>query len=260
MISLLVLCLAFSIGFSQALSDTDTNTDNMTDNQDGDMTPANIADVSLMLQDIQGIRNNNTTGEMWFVYINGEPAKEEFGKNDVTEGDLLSFWYTTEKENGENGDKEVAIENATYVVDVTIARGDNQTETMTGNMTGDMTEPTTDNMTETMTDNMTVNMTDNQTEPMTDNMTGNMTGNVTGPMVLFNNTVSLTEGVFIFTPENSTQSYQADNFTDIGALNATGLQYNVSVMQMEGMEEEETGSMDESETNDNMAENETGST
>lgn len=66
--------------------------------------------------------------------------------------------------------------------------------------------------------------------------TTNMTGNISvGPTVLYNNTVNLTEGNFTFTPEDSTQSYQADNFTDIGALNATGLQYNVSLLQDENM-------------------------
>jgi uncharacterized surface protein with fasciclin (FAS1) repeats len=88
-------------------------TGNMTGNETGNMT--SMTNVSLVLEGIEGIRNNNTTGEMWFVYINGEPAEENFGMNNVSAGDNLSFWYTTE----ENGN--AAIENATYVANVTVA-------------------------------------------------------------------------------------------------------------------------------------------
>jgi hypothetical protein len=261
-VSLLILCLAFSFGFAQAQDDENNNQSmtqdssqqgnlstegNMTENQTGNMT-SDISNVSLMLQDIQGIRNNDTTGEKWLIFINGEEAEEDFGKNNVIEGDRLSFWYTTENE-----DQEEDIKDATFAAHITIARA-NQTQDMTG--MENQTQNTTgmENQTQNMTgmENQTQNMTgmENQTQNMTgmENQTQNMTGmeNQTGgPTVLYDNTVNLTEGVFIFTPENSTQSYQANNFTDIGALNATGLQYNVSVMQDD---------MDEEDQNDNDGE------
>ncbi len=159
---------------------------NITDDENGNMagmngnmsnaTADNTANVSFALEGIENITNNNTTGEMWLIYINGEPAEEDFGMNNVSDGDNLSFWYTTE----ESG--EAAIENATYVVNITVAM-------------------------------------EEEMEPLpAQNLT-----------VLYNDTVNLTEGNFTFIPENSTQNYTVDNFTDIGALNATGLQYNVSV-------------------------------
>jgi uncharacterized surface protein with fasciclin (FAS1) repeats len=82
----------------------------MTGNATGNMTA-----VPFTVQSIEDIRNNNTTGEEWFLYINGEPAEEDFGRNNVSTGDKLSFWYTTE----EGG--EAAIENASYVANITVA-------------------------------------------------------------------------------------------------------------------------------------------
>ncbi|AKB74670.1 hypothetical protein MSLAZ_1409 [Methanosarcina lacustris Z-7289] len=82
-------------------------------NMTGNMT--NMTNVSFFLGSIEGIRNNNTTGEKWFVYINGVPAEENFGMNNVNYGDKLSFWYTTEE------DGKAAIENATYVANITVA-------------------------------------------------------------------------------------------------------------------------------------------
>ncbi|HIH93551.1 TPA: DUF4430 domain-containing protein, partial [Methanosarcina acetivorans] len=86
---------------------------NMTGNVTENMTD-NMTNVSFVLEGIEGIENNNTTGEMWFLCINGEPAEADFGMNPVSAGDNLSFWYTTE----EGG--EAAIENATYVVNITV--------------------------------------------------------------------------------------------------------------------------------------------
>ncbi len=57
----------------------------------------NMTNVSFVLRSIEGIGNNNTTGEKWFVYINGVPAEENFGMNKVNDGDKLSFWYTIEE-------------------------------------------------------------------------------------------------------------------------------------------------------------------
>ncbi|MDD4248590.1 MAG: fasciclin domain-containing protein [Methanosarcina sp.] len=48
-------------------------------------------------------------------------------------------------------------------------------------------------------------------------------------MVLYNNTVVLTEGNFTFVPSNNfSASYEISNSTDLGALYATGLDFNVS--------------------------------
>ncbi len=85
----------------------------LTQNMTGDV--ANMTNVSFVIESIEGIENNNTTGEMWLLYINGQPAEEDFGMNPVSDGDNLNFWYTTE----ENG--EAAIENATYVANITVA-------------------------------------------------------------------------------------------------------------------------------------------
>src|SRR5690606_11912914 len=63
----------------------------------------------------EGVENNNTTGEMWFLYVNGMPAEGDFGMNNVNDGDNLSFWYTTEVGG------EAAIENATYVANIKVA-------------------------------------------------------------------------------------------------------------------------------------------
>ncbi|WP_231585493.1 fasciclin domain-containing protein [Methanosarcina sp. WWM596] len=82
-------------------------------NMTGNVT--NMTNVPFVFKSIEGVENNNTTGEMWFVYINGEPAKEYFGINPVSYGDKLNFWYTT----GKSG--EALIENATYVINITIA-------------------------------------------------------------------------------------------------------------------------------------------
>ena len=50
-------------------------------------------------------------------------------------------------------------------------------------------------------------------------------------MVLYNNTVVLTEGTFTFVPSNNVSaSYEISNSTDLGALFATGLDFNVSDM------------------------------
>lgn len=141
--------------------------------QDANMT-------NVVLEGIEGIRNNNTTGEIWFVYINGEPADENFGINPVADGDNLSFWYATEQ------DGEAAIENATYVASVTVALKEG---------IGPQPKPR-------------------------QNLT-----------VLYNNTVNLTRGNFTFRPESSTQTYQVDNLTGLGALNATGLNFTASLMQ-----------------------------
>lgn len=148
----------------------------LTQNITGDV--ANMTNVSFVIKSIERIENNNTTGEMWFLYINGQPAEEDFGMNKVSNGDNLNFWYTTE----EGG--EAAIGNATYVVNITVAAEEEMEPQPGQNLT-----------------------------------------------VLYNNTANMIKGNFTFIPENSTQSYQANNFTDIGALNATGLHYNVSIVQ-----------------------------
>jgi len=83
--------------------------------QNGNVTNETNATNMSVLQDIEGIRNNDTTGERWFVYLNGTEAEEDFGMNPITNGTNLSFWYATE----ENG--EAAIENATYVANITVA-------------------------------------------------------------------------------------------------------------------------------------------
>lgn len=301
--------LQYNVSVLRAMTD-----ENMTGNMTG-----NTTDVAFMLDGIGGIKNNNETGEMWFVYLNDEPAEQTFGENNVTDGDNLSFWYTTE-----NGG-EAAIENATYVTNVSVAI--EGMEPQPGNLT--VLYNGTVNLTAgnvafrpNVVQNYTIdNLTDfgalyatrlNFTASLSQNMTGNETNmtnvsfilksieginnsNTTGEMwftyingapaeenlgmnnvsngdnlsfwyttedggeaaienatyavnitvvteegmgpqpgqnltVLFNNTVNLTAGNFTFTPENSTQNCTVDNFTDIGALNATGLQYNVSIM------------------------------
>ncbi|WP_410510269.1 fasciclin domain-containing protein [Methanosarcina hadiensis] len=166
----------FGALYATGLNFTASLAQNMTGNATDNMT-----NVSFVLQSIENINNSNTTGEMWFIYINGEPAEENLGMNPVSDGDNLSFWYTTE----EGG--EAAIGNATYVANITVAV---------------------------------------EEEIVEDGMEPEPGQNLT---VLFNDTVNLTAGNFTFTPENSTQNYTVDNFTDIGALNASGLQYNVSV-------------------------------
>lgn len=165
--------LDFNVSVMQNL--TGNMTGNMSDNMTGNAT-GNMSNVSFVLEGIENVTNNNATGEMWFVYINGTPAEEDFGMNNVSNGDNLSFWYTTE----EGG--VAAIENATYVANITVATEEGMEPQPGQNLT-----------------------------------------------VLYNDTVNLTEGTFTFTPENRTQTYTADNFTDIGALNATGLEYNVSL-------------------------------
>ncbi|MGB9929332.1 MAG: fasciclin domain-containing protein, partial [Methanosarcina sp.] len=102
-------------------------------NMTGNMT-ANMNNLPFVLQSIEGIRNNNTTGQSWFTYINGTEANRDFGLNNVSNGTNLSFWYTTEQ----NGRAE--IDNATYVANVTVnvtAPAGNQTGNQTGgNQTG----------------------------------------------------------------------------------------------------------------------------
>ncbi|MCQ1534879.1 DUF4430 domain-containing protein [Methanosarcina sp. KYL-1] len=52
-----------------------------------------------------------------------------------------------------------------------------------------------------------------------------------GPEELYNDTVTLIPGNFTFVPSNNaTASYEIDNFTDLGALVATGLDFKVSEM------------------------------
>ena len=301
--------LQYNVSVLRAMTD-----ENMTGNMTG-----NTTDVVFMLDGIGGIKNNNETGETWFVYINDEPAEQTFGNNNVTDGDNLSFWYTTE----DGG--EAAIENATYVANVTVATegvepqpGQNLTVLYNGtvNLTAGnvafrpniVQNYTIDNLTDfgalyatrlNFTASLPQNMTENETN-MTNvsfilrSIEGINNNSTTGEMwftyingapaeenlgmnnvsdgdnlsfwyttgdggeaaienatyvvnikvvtegmepqpgqnltVLYNNTVNLTEGNFTFTPENSTQNYTVDNFTDMGALNATGLQYNVSIM------------------------------
>jgi len=187
-------------------------------NMTGDV--ANMTNVSFVLTNLKGVENNNVTGERWFIYINGEPAEENLGLNPVSDGDKLSFWYTTEDAG------EAAIENATYVANITIAVEE-----------GMEPEP--------------------EIEPEPEQ---NLT-------VLYNDTVNLAEGNFTFMPENATRTYTIGNFTDFGALYATGLDLKVSLMQnmteedmaeneTEDMAENETEAMPENETED-MAENET---
>ena len=65
---------------------------------------------------------------------------------------------------------------------------------------------------------------------------------------LYNSTVNLTQGNFTFTPENDTETYTIDNLTDFGALNATGLEFNVSVMR--DLPENMTGNMTGNENGD----------
>ncbi|AKB79067.1 hypothetical protein MSHOH_2584 [Methanosarcina horonobensis HB-1 = JCM 15518] len=161
----------------------------------------NMTNMSV-LEGIEGIRNNNETGIMWFVYINGTRAEEDFGMNPVSNGTNLNFWYTTE----ENG--EAAIENATYVANVTVA-----IEEEIGPESGPEPEQ---NLTE-----------------------------------LYNDSVSLIQGNTMFMPENSTQSYRVNNFTDFGVLAVTGLEFNASLMQ------NMTGNMTQSMAG-NMTGNQTG--
>ncbi|MFY9340268.1 MAG: fasciclin domain-containing protein [Methanosarcina flavescens] len=156
-----------------------------------------------VLEGIEGIRNNFTTGEIWFVYINGELAEENFGMNPVADGDNLSFWYTVEE------DGEAAIENATYVASITVAREEGIREEE-----GMETQP---------------ELEQNLTE-------------------LYNDTVNLTQGTFMFMPENSTRTYQVNNLTDLGALNATGLNFTASVMQ--NMTDAQAGNMTGVQTGD----------
>src|SRR5690606_3580866 len=144
-----------------------------------------------------------TTGEIWFVYINGELAEENFGMNPVADGDNLSFWYTVEE------DGEAAIENATYVASITVAREEGIREEE-----GMETQP---------------ELEQNLTE-------------------LYNDTVNLTQGTFMFMPENSTRTYQVNNLTDLGALNATGLNFTASVMQ--NMTDAQAGNMTGVQTGD----------
>ena len=92
----------------------------------------NISNVPFMLQSIEGVRNNDTTGERWFTYINGTQANSDFGLNNVSNGTNLSFWYTN------STDGRAAIENATYVANITVSiipLAGNQTDNQTGNQT-----------------------------------------------------------------------------------------------------------------------------
>ncbi|AKB36394.1 hypothetical protein MSSAC_1804 [Methanosarcina siciliae C2J] len=142
-------------------------------NMTGNVT--NMTNVSFVLKSMEGVENNNTTGERWFIYINGEPAEENLGLNPVSAGDKLSFWYTTE-DGGEAS--------ATYVANITIAVDEGMGPEPEQNFT-----------------------------------------------VLYNDTVNLAEGNFTFMPANATQPYTIGNLTDFGALYATGLDLNVSLMQ-----------------------------
>lgn len=208
-VSLLLVCLVFPFGSAQAQTVEDNTSQNMQNvspnmsqqrNMNGNMTE-NISNVPFMLQSIEGVRNNDTTGERWFTYINGTQANEDFGLNNVSNGTNLSFWYTN------STDGRASIENATYVANITVSiipLAGNQTDNQTGNQTAG-----------------------NQTGG--DQISGNQTGqNFT---VFYNNTVNLTQGNFTFRPENLTQTYEVDNLTDLGALNATGLVFNASLME-----------------------------
>lgn len=215
-VSLLLVCLAFSFGLAQAQTGEDNTNQNMSQDmsqnmsQQGNMS-GNMSNVPFMLKSIEGIRNNDTTGEKWFIYVNGTQAKKEFGLNNVNNGTNLEFLYV----NSAGG--KVSIENATYVVNVKvniIHLADNQTDNQTAG---------------------------NQTE-------GNQTFTV-----LYDNTVDLTQGNFTFMPENSTQTYQVANLTDLGALNATGLAFNAALM------ENMTGNMTQNQNmTQNMSQNMTG--
>lgn len=236
-IFLLIICLVFLFGFAQAQTGEDNTSQNVqnmslnmsqqgnmsvnvTESMTGNMT-GNMSNVPFMLQSIEGVRNNDTTGERWFTYINGSQANEDFGLNNVSNGTNLSFWYTN------STDGRAAIENASYVANVTVSiipPAGNQTSNQTnGNQTGG-----------------------NQTDV---NQTG---GNQIGQnlTVLYNNTVNLTQGNFTFMPENLTQAYQVNNLTDLGALNATGLAFNASLM--ENMTENMTQDQNAQEQNWNI--------
>ncbi|WP_440944874.1 fasciclin domain-containing protein [Methanosarcina sp. T3] len=166
----------------------------------------NMTNVSFVLESLEGVENNNITGKKWFIYINGEPAKENLGMNPISDGDNLSFWYTKEE------DGKALIENATYAANITIAVEERMEPEPEQNLT-----------------------------------------------ILYNDTVNLTEGNFTFMPANDTQNYTIDNLTDFGALYATGLELNVSVMQnmTDGdMAANETEDMNGNETED-MNRNET---
>jgi hypothetical protein len=151
-------------------------TGNMTGNQTGNMT-GTMTKVPFMLESIEEIENDPENDVKWFVYINGEPAENDFGMNNVSEGDVISFWYTTEDDGG------AVIENARYVANITVA-GEAEEQ---GNENEDL-------------------------------------------IVLYDDTVDLTEGTFTFRPEGSDQEYEVNNFTDLGALNGSGLEFIASVM------------------------------
>jgi plastocyanin len=220
-ISLLLICLAFSLGLAQAQMQGDNTSQNMSQNasqnmsqnmsQQGNMS-GNMSNVPFMLQSIEGVRNNDITGEKWFTYINGTQVNRDFGLNNVSNGTNLSFWYA----NSTGG--RVAVENASYVVNITV-----NVIPLAGNQTGNQTNG-----------NQTGNNQTGGMLPAGNQSAGNMTGgNQTSQnlTVLYNNTVNLTQGNFTFMPENSTQTYQVDNLTDLGALNATGLAFNASLME-----------------------------
>lgn len=203
---------------------TDNMTGNMTGVTTGNMTnvtgdqTGNVSNVPLKLESIQEIENDREFNKMWFVYINGEPAQQDFGMNKVNEGDVISFWYTTED------DGNAVLGDALYVANITVVDEAEEQE--------------------------------NENEDLT---------------VLFDNTVNLTEGTFTFTPEGSNQESEIDNFTDIGALNASGLEFVASVMDnatddtsddMDDMNndymgEDDTNNMDEDTGTEGMNENDT---
>ncbi|MEL7664422.1 MAG: DUF4430 domain-containing protein [Methanosarcina mazei] len=186
---------------------TDNMTGNMTGVTTGNMTnvtgdqTGNVSNVPLKLESIQEIENDREFNKMWFVYINGEPAQQDFGMNKVNEGDVISFWYTTED------DGNAVLGDALYVANITVVDEAEEQE--------------------------------NENEDLT---------------VLFDNTVNLTEGTFTFTPEGSNQESEIDNFTDIGALNASGLEFVASVM--DNATDDTSDDMDDM-NNDDMGEDDT---
>jgi len=189
-------------------------------NMTGNVT--DMANVSFVLENLEGVGNNNTTGEKWFVYINGEPAKENLGMNPVSDGDKINFWYTTE----ESG--EALIENATYVADITVAVKEGMKPEPEQNLT--------------VLYNDTVNLTEGSFTFMPANDTRNYTiDNLTDFGALYSTGLELNVSVL----QNMTAGNMTGNETEDMEGNET-----------EGMEENETEDMEGNET-EGMEENET---
>ncbi|MFY1111809.1 MAG: fasciclin domain-containing protein, partial [Methanosarcinaceae archaeon] len=79
---------------------------------------------AFILESIDGIENNATRGEFWFIFINDELAPEDFGLNTVNIGDNVKFLYTLD----EGGDP--VIEEASYEVNITIVEPEPEPEEM----------------------------------------------------------------------------------------------------------------------------------